>query len=272
MYHVERVIKETGVDFGDGSHIIYVNGSYKNDEDPIGKLMHDFRCTSSVDMFYPLLAKQVKYFKETEGGRKIVCKAFEDLAEKRLLEEKKMLAKSNRDSLPKGALFMNKICAILMTMLLLCGLCGCGDEAVEVPDNYDYGTLTEPVVDLLITDCITEQDVSTVLGYPMHFLGLGDSNTQATYQSEDGACIVSISLKNQTRELFDTTIADLGDSVTLYEGLGEAAYLSSVTGELLVYQSGYFLGVGVSCQDTVAVETYTRQIAELMVAALQPTA
>ena len=40
------------------------------------------------------MEKQVKYFKETEGGRKIVCKAFEDLAEKRLLEEKKMLAKS----------------------------------------------------------------------------------------------------------------------------------------------------------------------------------
>ncbi|MBO5337626.1 MAG: PD-(D/E)XK nuclease family transposase [Lachnospiraceae bacterium] len=98
LYHVERVIKETGADFGDGSHIIYVNGSYKNNEDPIGKLMHDFRCTSSVDMFYPLLAKQVKYFKETEGGREIVCKTFEDLAEKRanerLFEEKKMLAKS----------------------------------------------------------------------------------------------------------------------------------------------------------------------------------
>ena len=44
--------------------------------------MHDFRCTNAEDMFYPLLAKQVKYFKETEGGRKIVCKAFEDLAEK----------------------------------------------------------------------------------------------------------------------------------------------------------------------------------------------
>ena len=96
LYHVERVIKETGEDFVDGSHIIYVNGSYKNDEDPIGKLMHDFRCTSSVDMFYPILANQVKYFKETEGGKKIMCKAFEDLAEKRaeerILEEKKALA------------------------------------------------------------------------------------------------------------------------------------------------------------------------------------
>lgn len=96
LYHIDRVIKETGTDFGDGAHIIYVNGSYKNDDDPVGKLMHDFRCTSSVDMFYPLLAKQVRYFKETEGGREIMCKAFEELAEKRadekVLEEKRDVA------------------------------------------------------------------------------------------------------------------------------------------------------------------------------------
>ena len=72
LYHVNRTIEETGAYFNDGSHIIYVNGSYKDDNDPIGKLMHDFRCLSSVDMFYPILAKQVKYFKETEGGQEIM--------------------------------------------------------------------------------------------------------------------------------------------------------------------------------------------------------
>lgn len=97
LYHIDRVIKENGSDFGDGSHIIYVNGSYKNDSDPVGKLMHDFRCTSSEDMYYSLLAEQVKYFKETDGGRKIMCKAFEELADKRaderVLEEKREAAK-----------------------------------------------------------------------------------------------------------------------------------------------------------------------------------
>lgn len=93
LYHVKRVIEETGTYFGDGSHIIYVNGSYKDDNDPVGKLMHDFRCLSSADMFYPILAKQVKYFKETEGGREIMCQAFEDLAEKRVTEEKKAFAR-----------------------------------------------------------------------------------------------------------------------------------------------------------------------------------
>ena len=94
LYHISRMVEETGTYFGDGSHIIYVNGSYKNDDDPVGKLMHDFRCLNSVDMFYPVLAKQVKYFKETEGGKEIMCQVFEDLAEKRVLDEKVNLIKN----------------------------------------------------------------------------------------------------------------------------------------------------------------------------------
>ena len=86
LYHVERTITETGKLFNDGSHIIYVNGSYKNDEDPVGRLMHDFRCTSAVDMFYPELAKPVRHFKETEGGQKAMCKAMEDRIEKERIE------------------------------------------------------------------------------------------------------------------------------------------------------------------------------------------
>ena len=79
LYHVERIIKETKERFEDGSHIIYVNGSYKNDDDPVGKLMHDFRCTSSIDMFYDELKNTVKYFKETEGERRQMRKAMEAL-------------------------------------------------------------------------------------------------------------------------------------------------------------------------------------------------
>lgn len=86
LYHIDRVVKETGISFGDGSHIIYVNGSYQNEDDPIGKLVHDFDCTESEDVFYPILAKQIHYFKETEGGRSIMCKAVDELAERRRLD------------------------------------------------------------------------------------------------------------------------------------------------------------------------------------------
>ena len=39
VYHVDRVVKETGKNFDDEAHIIYVNGAYR-DETPIGQLMH----------------------------------------------------------------------------------------------------------------------------------------------------------------------------------------------------------------------------------------
>lgn len=93
LYHIERTIRETGDLFGDGSHIIYVNGSYKNDSSPIGKLMHDFRCTGASDMFYKELAKSVRHFKETEGGRNQVCKAVEEFSEKLIILEKEESAK-----------------------------------------------------------------------------------------------------------------------------------------------------------------------------------
>lgn len=88
MYHVERTVRETGALFGDGSHIIYMNGSYKDDSDPVGKLMHDFRCTSAADMFYQDLANPVSHFKETEGGRNQVCKAMEEYGKKIAIKEK----------------------------------------------------------------------------------------------------------------------------------------------------------------------------------------
>lgn len=87
LYHINRTVEETGAYFHDGSHIIYANGSYKNNNDPVGKLMHDFRCLNPADMFYPVLAKQVNYFKGTKGGQKIMCETFENLAKKWAEEE-----------------------------------------------------------------------------------------------------------------------------------------------------------------------------------------
>jgi vacuolar-type H+-ATPase subunit H len=68
IYRVERLVCETGKKFKDGSHIIYVNGSYKGD-DAIGKLVHDFRCSNADDMYYSQLADGVRYYKESEGGK-----------------------------------------------------------------------------------------------------------------------------------------------------------------------------------------------------------
>ena len=59
IYHIERYVGETKEPFGDGSHIVYVNGSYKGD-DEIGRLMSDFHEKSPENMEYNELATGVK--------------------------------------------------------------------------------------------------------------------------------------------------------------------------------------------------------------------
>lgn len=87
IYHVERVVKETGNAFGDEAHIIYVNGAYR-DNSPLGLLMHDFACTNPNDMHYKILADKTRYFKEDERGVVAMCKIVEDLID----SEKKEIA------------------------------------------------------------------------------------------------------------------------------------------------------------------------------------
>lgn len=84
-----------GID--DGSHIVYVNGSYRGD-DAVGKLMHDFECKNSKDIYYPELAKGVKHFKE-EGGRKIMCEAVEKYADRKALDTKTEMIKNLMESM-----------------------------------------------------------------------------------------------------------------------------------------------------------------------------
>lgn len=81
LYHVERTIPELNhAAFGDGTHIICVNGEFRDLENPIGRLMHDMNCTDADEMLNPLLAEEVRYLKETEGGRVQMCRAFEEIA------------------------------------------------------------------------------------------------------------------------------------------------------------------------------------------------
>ena len=67
VYHIERVVKETGEAFRDGSYIIYLNGSYKGN-DAIGKLIEDFHQTDYKKMHYGPLSKSVQHCKESEEG------------------------------------------------------------------------------------------------------------------------------------------------------------------------------------------------------------
>lgn len=88
LYHIGRYIFDTGESFEDGSHILYVNGAYR-DETPIGKLMHDFACTDPANMYYGELAERVRFFKESKEGIAIMCKAMEDMRNQAALERVK---------------------------------------------------------------------------------------------------------------------------------------------------------------------------------------
>ena len=64
--------------FNDGTHILYVNGEYRDNSD-IGRLMHDFNCTNASDMYFDLLAEKTRYLKENPKGVSEMCKVMEDL-------------------------------------------------------------------------------------------------------------------------------------------------------------------------------------------------
>lgn len=82
IYTVERQITNlNNRNFGDGEHIIYVNGADRNSNTELGKLMHDFFCTDPDDMNYKVLADKVRYFKEDEKGVATMCKVMEDMRE-----------------------------------------------------------------------------------------------------------------------------------------------------------------------------------------------
>ena len=88
VYRIERCIMNNGKEFSDGSHIVYVNGSYRDDSSPIGRLMHDFACRKPEEMHYKVLADKVRYYKESKEGVDTMCKAMENLVRKERAEGK----------------------------------------------------------------------------------------------------------------------------------------------------------------------------------------
>ena len=77
IYHIERMIQETNTKFGDGTHILYVNGSYRG-EDEIGRLMYDFHCKNPDEMYYQPLADRTRYFKEMKEGKQNMSRLMEE--------------------------------------------------------------------------------------------------------------------------------------------------------------------------------------------------
>ena len=108
VYHIDRYVEETGKAFGDGSHIIYVNGRYSGD-DNLGRMLHDFKCTKSSELYNSTLAAGIKHFKETEEGREHMSEAVERYAKKYAKKYSNKKAKHTRVSDVKSLMYTMKM-------------------------------------------------------------------------------------------------------------------------------------------------------------------
>ena len=81
LYPFDRFNEKNRIHLGDGTHLIYVNGSYDGD-DPLGWLMRDFREPDPEKMYYKVLAERVNYLKNDIKGEKEMCQIMEDIREK----------------------------------------------------------------------------------------------------------------------------------------------------------------------------------------------
>lgn len=76
IYHVEKVLRETGEFVDDGLHEIFVN-TVVNDGTDIAELMSCFTKKEIKSEKFPALSGEVKRLKETEGGVHVVCEIMQ---------------------------------------------------------------------------------------------------------------------------------------------------------------------------------------------------
>ena len=101
IYHADRVIREIGETFGDGSHIIYVNSSIQDENTALGRLMHDLHCKNADEMYSEVLAQRVTELKETAEGSESMCEALEKLVQEEVAQKAKETAKAlNKEGMP----------------------------------------------------------------------------------------------------------------------------------------------------------------------------
>lgn len=82
IYRIDRRIEGSNRLFGDGAHIIYVNGENREDT-ALGRLMADFACKDPDKFYYKELADETRYYKHDEKGVRRMCKIMEDIAKER---------------------------------------------------------------------------------------------------------------------------------------------------------------------------------------------
>lgn len=85
IYTIDRMItnSEQPFEFNDDQHIIYVNCSYRKEDDTsdLAKLIHDFRCKNAEEMYLEQIAEETRSCKELRKGEIEMCDAMEEYME-----------------------------------------------------------------------------------------------------------------------------------------------------------------------------------------------
>lgn len=82
IYHINRVIEETGTVVENGVHEVYVNTAV-NDGTDISELMQFFKRSVGEHQKFQKLSARVKYFKESQKGVSEMCQLVEEYAEEK---------------------------------------------------------------------------------------------------------------------------------------------------------------------------------------------
>jgi hypothetical protein len=103
IYHVSRVLDETGSRVDNGIHEMYVNTSVDDGSD-IAELMQYFKKSVGEHKKFMKLCNRVKYFKKSQEGVTDMCDVVEEYAEKKAkAREKEAYIQTAENLLRNGA-------------------------------------------------------------------------------------------------------------------------------------------------------------------------
>lgn len=117
MYELKRFFVDDCQPGNDGTSIMFINGEYRGN-DQIGRLMHDFNAVRAVDMKNSMLAEGMKFYKETDLGRRELSELEQKIYGEALQEERE---KTRKESLENVVLNMLKNGFSFVAIATACG-------------------------------------------------------------------------------------------------------------------------------------------------------
>ena len=94
LYHVDRIIRETGEKVDNGFEEVYVNAKVKDGSD-VSELMEVFVNDSAYNDKFPITSDRKRRYKETEEGQLRMCEIMERIAKEEREEGKALVNKLN---------------------------------------------------------------------------------------------------------------------------------------------------------------------------------